>query len=174
MTHYELDLARARAHRTAATAIRNAQDKNTEVNQAKATRAIEAAVLIDPNWGGEHGELEEHNARASHFASHSQSATLARYRKGYENTTASSGHKSKNNGDGIAKALAGQTPEATMMAAEELLGLRFGELTAKYEKLNPGQKRMNSGNRIRNGFEKGTFTIEQVEATVNKHAQNVA
>ncbi len=83
--------------------------------------------------------------------------TLNHYRAAYEDTAAYSGRLSKNNGDEIAKILGGLEPKAVIRAAEVLLDLEKGELWAKYERLNPGQQRMNAGNRIRAGVKRGDF-----------------
>jgi hypothetical protein len=91
------------------------------------------------------------------------SKTLDRYKPQYKETVAYSGAKSQNNGDGIAEILAGLTPEAVCHTAERLLGLENGELVAKYQHLNPGQQRMNSGNRIRAALKRGDATIDEVK-----------
>ncbi len=90
------------------------------------------------------------------------SSTLNKYRETYEDTAAYSGRLSKHNGDDVAKLLAGATPEAVMAAAEVLLSLEEGELVAKYAKLNPGQRRMNAGNRIRAAIKRGDTEVEQL------------
>lgn len=84
-------------------------------------------------------------------------------RVGYEETKAYSGKASLNNGDELAKALAGQTPDQAMAAAEAVHKVfdpdNVPDLGAKYEKLNKGQQRMNSGNRIRAAVKRGDVTI---------------
>ena len=89
-------------------------------------------------------------------------ATLNRYRAGYEDTASYSGRLSKHNGDNVAAALAGAAPEAVIAAAELLLELEAGSLAAKYAHLNPGQRRMNAGNRIRAAVKRGDLDAEAV------------
>ena len=161
-TRYETEQHRAIAHQAAATALADQHED--------ALALAEEAERIDPFWGGEVGRQEDHADRARRLRGRSQAATLAKYRPSYKNTTASSGHKSKNNGDPIALALAGQTPEATLAAAEELLDLGKGFLVEKYGNLNEGQRRMNSGNRIRNASKKGKITLAQIEQAIAKFA----
>ena len=90
------------------------------------------------------------------------SSTLQKYRVGYVPTTAYSGRASLNNGDPIAEHLAGMSPLEVMQEAERLLGLDNGELVARYENLNPGQQRMNAGNRIRAAIKRGDLTVDQL------------
>ena len=90
--------------------------------------------------------------------------TLAKYKAGYETTVAYSGAKSQNNGDDLASLLAGLDPKSVCRLAEAVLGLEAGELWAKYEHLNPGQQRMNSGNRIRAAVKRGDLTFDDVQS----------
>ena len=89
----------------------------------------------------------------------SMADTLRAHRAGYQGSTAYSGKASLHNGDNIALALAGCTP-AQSLAAAQAVADHLGQdvdLTAKYvgdggwdaPRLNLGQIRMNSGNRIR-------------------------
>lgn len=75
--------------------------------------------------------------------------TIRAYRKQYATATAPNGRKTQNNGDSIATALLRITPEA--MAA--FIQTKFPGLS--YAHLNPGQQRMNMGNRIRTLAKKG-------------------
>ena len=94
------------------------------------------------------------------------SKRLDRYRKDYHDSVSYSGKKSKVNGDDVALALMGLTPEQVMAAAENILDLPEGELVAKYAHLNPGQRRMNAGNRIRAAVKREDITIDEVKAVV--------
>ena len=96
-------------------------------------------------------------------SSKNMAKTLAKYRAGYEDTASYSGRLSKHNGDDVAGILAGAEPGQVIAAAEALLGLEAGELAAKYDRLNPGQKRMNAGNRIRAAIKRGDATIEDLQ-----------
>ena len=88
--------------------------------------------------------------------------TLLRYRTRYEPTVAYSNRPSLHNGDPVAKFLEGRDPALVMAAAERILGLGAGFLSDRYASLNPGQQRMNSGNRIRAALERGDITTEQL------------
>ena len=91
------------------------------------------------------------------------SGTMSKYRKAYEPTVAYSGRVSLNKGDEVATMLAGLSPLAVIEAAERLLGFESGELVAKYAHLNPGQKRMNGGNRIRSAIKREAVTIADLK-----------
>ena len=84
---------------------------------------------------------------------------LAKYKPRYTTITSATGNSSLCNGDALAQRLAGKTPNEVLAMAERLLGV---ELKAKYESLNPGQVRMNCGNRLRSAVKKGTLTIDQI------------
>ena len=59
------------------------------------------------------------------------------------------GNKSLDNGDAIAQSLRGATLEDAYAIAAETLKIEVADLKKKYGHLNPGQQRMNLGNRIR-------------------------
>jgi len=80
------------------------------------------------------------------------SSTLRKYRAGYETTRSSSGKKSLDKGDKVAKALRGMTPLQVCQLAENIL--HDCDAVARYAKLNPGQQRMNAGNLIRNAIKR--------------------
>lgn len=91
----------------------------------------------------------------------SQSEQLRKYKGGYETYATATG-LSMDNGDPIALALRGSSPETVMRAAEKLQGLEPSALATKYANLNPGAKRMNAGNQIR-GFERrGDKTVAEI------------
>ena len=91
----------------------------------------------------------------------SQSEQLRKYKAGYETYATATG-LSMDNGDPIALALRGSSPETVMRAAEKLQGLDPSTLATKYKDLNNGAKRMNAGNQIR-GFERrGDKTVAQI------------
>lgn len=85
---------------------------------------------------------------------------LTKYKPRYIHITSGSGNSSLCNGDDVAQRLAGKTPADVLALAERLLGI---DLKTRYAGLNPGQIRMNCGNRIRNAVKKGTVTLEQVQ-----------
>lgn len=108
----------------------------------------------------------------------SMSDTLRARRAGYVQTVASSGKASLDSGDAIAVALRGATPQQVLAVAQDvadLAGTKI-DLLAKYvgdggwsaPRLNLGQIRMNSGNRIRGAIKRGDLieadAISQIEA----------
>ena len=96
----------------------------------------------------------------------SASETLKKYRVKYVHTDGYAG-LSINNGDKIADALKMCEPSRVVRIAEVVLpGLKKGELTKRYAKLNPGMQRMNSGNRIRAAVKKGTITAAAVKRAI--------
>jgi hypothetical protein len=126
-----------------------------EMRKAKANKAVMQAWLDDAT-----GEEEEEGGRG-------MAGTLAKYRTHYTTSVSPSGRKSLNNGDPIAAVLEGRDATEVLRIAEELLDFAPGELVAKYERLNPGQRRMNGGNRIRSAIKRGDITIDQLEAAVH-------
>ena len=88
--------------------------------------------------------------------------TLAKYRAGYVPSLTADGRKSLNNGDELAELLEGLDHWQVAAVAELVLDLGIGFLAEKYARLNNGQIRMNSGNRIRAALKKGTIEIEAV------------
>jgi hypothetical protein len=84
--------------------------------------------------------------------------TLLKYRANYVPSIAYSGRKSLNNGDAIAQFLSGAEPAVVATQCETILGLEPGFLTERYLGLNPGQIRMNSGNRLRAAIKRGDIS----------------
>ena len=85
---------------------------------------------------------------------------LSKYKPRYIAITSGSGNSSLCNGDDVAQRLAGKTPIEVLELAERLLGI---ELKSKYANLNPGQVRMNCGNRIRSAVKKGAVALDLVK-----------
>lgn len=106
----------------------------------------------------EDGDDEAEKAEAARR----MASTLNKYKPRYAESIAASGAKSQNNGDDLAAFLSALTPEAVCQLAEKVLGLESGFLVQKYSGLNPGQQRMNSGNRIRAAIKRGDLTTEEV------------
>ena len=96
----------------------------------------------------------------------SKSEQLRAYKAGYETYQAPNGNLSMDNGDEVALALRGSSPEAVMRAAEKLKKLDPGTLATRYIDRNPGAKRMNSGNIIRGCVKRGDATAKQVVAAL--------
>lgn len=129
------------------------QDETAAKAMAKESKAVIAAWL----------EAAEQDDDENEDGSRKMASTLNRYRAGYTDTVSCSSRLSKNNGDDVAVMLAGAEPLAVIWAAERLLGLESGELATKYAHLNPGQKRMNAGNRIRAAIKRGDATIDDLK-----------
>jgi hypothetical protein len=89
---------------------------------------------------------------------------LAAARKSYRPTITASGGKSADCGDGIAHGLEGRTPEETADLADIVCGTTAGFHNNKYGHLNPGQIRMNSGNKIRGQYKKATEAGDKARA----------
>ena len=91
----------------------------------------------------------------------SKSEQMKKYKGGYETYATATG-LSMDNGDPIALALRGSSPETVMRAAEKLKGLDPGTLALRYADRNVGAKRMNAGNMIRGVERRGDSTIAQI------------
>jgi hypothetical protein len=96
----------------------------------------------------------------------SKSEQLRAYKAGYETYQAPNGNLSMDNGDEVALALRGSSPEAVMAAAEKLKELEPGTLATRYIDRNQGAKRMNSGNIIRGCVKRGDATAKDVMAAL--------
>ena len=106
--------------------------------------------------------LEIHEAEIADLApeiGYTMSNQLKKYRGNYVVSVAGSGAKSLSNGDDLAKFLELKTPEQVCKLADEVCGAVPGFHEAKYERLNPGQQRMNAGNKIRARWKKGEWSI---------------
>jgi len=96
----------------------------------------------------------------------SKSEQMRMYKDKYETYQAPNGSLSMDNGDEVALALRGSSPEAVMAAAEKLKKLEPGTLVARYADRNQGAKRMNSGNIIRGCVKRGDATAKDVVAAL--------
>ena len=76
----------------------------------------------------------------------------ARYLDRYVTVKLDNGATVKDNGDDVAQLLRGMELVEIYELASAKLGIDMSELTLKYEHLNPGQQRMNLGNRLRKAF----------------------
>ena len=84
----------------------------------------------------------------------SMAEQLRRARVRYVKTKRPGGAGSMDNGDTIAKNLRDFEPGEVMTIADRVCEESAGFHAAKYDGLNPGQKRMNSGNKIRSRWMK--------------------
>jgi hypothetical protein len=96
----------------------------------------------------------------------SMTEQLKEARKHYTVSKSANGTTSAHNGDDVATLLAGNTPDSVCATAEQLAGLKTGELAKKYGHLNPGQVRMCAGNRIRAMVNKGAVSVDDVAKTI--------
>lgn len=124
--------------------------ENGDTHKARANQ-----LTIVAHEAGEDAEEAAEKARR-------MAATLNRYKPTYVESIAASGAKSQNNGDDLASFLSALMPEQVATLAERVLGLEPGFLVEKYSGLNPGQMRMNSGNRIRAAIKRNDLTVEEV------------
>ena len=81
----------------------------------------------------------------------------------YTKTRRPSGAASADNADAIAKALRDYEPLEVCEIADRVFNLPLGSHESKYSSLNPGQKRMNSGNRIRGLWRKLWIADDKLE-----------
>ncbi len=124
-------------------------------------------VLTSPEGGNSEGETAKARLKdlvlieidGEDHDGNKMAGILANYRAGYVPSIAASGKKSLSNGDAVAKALEGINAQEVLLMAESLLGLPSGTLQAQYARLNPGQQRMNAGNRLRAAVKKGTIAV---------------
>jgi len=90
------------------------------------------------------------------------SGKMAQYRPTYVPATSYSGRKSLNNGDTVAQFLEGMAPTDVLRIAEDLLGLKTGELAERYINMGAGHQRMNAGNLIRFAIKRGDLTAKDL------------
>ena len=81
----------------------------------------------------------------------------------YAKTKRPAGSASADCADAIAKALRDFEPLEVCEIADKVFKLPIGSHEAKYSSLNPGQKRMNSGNRIRGLWRKLWIADDKLE-----------
>ena len=94
---------------------------------------------------------------------------LATYKKQYQpHLTKGTKNLSLDNGDDVATRLRSYTPDEVVAIAESLLKMPKGTLAQQYGKLNPGQRRMNAGNRIRNAIKRGDIKATAIKLTKTK------
>lgn len=98
-------------------------------------------------------------------------------RQRYERTTNYAGERSMDSGDDVACLLRGLEPIEACMLADRVLDVEDGHHMRRYGHLNPGQQRMNAGNRIRAAVRKETVSIKEVEdcykvLNLRAHGQN--
>lgn len=142
-------------------------DEAPELPEGEVTNEdLEAAGLAHGTNDDEaEAEAEEDDEPASNLA-----RQMRKYRAGYQPGVNASGSKTLTNADQLAIAMLRLHPAGTCAAADALFEQPAGHHAARYAALNPGQQRMNSGNRIRAGVRKGTFTLEQALEAIDAAA----
>lgn len=94
----------------------------------------------------------------------SMSNTLKGYRAKYEPSISANGRKSLNTGDDFARLVVGASAAEVCSLADAIFEAGEGHHAARYSKLNIGQQRMNSGNRVRAAIKRGDAAFETVQA----------
>lgn len=105
---------------------------------------------------------EDLSTEAEGTPKRSKSEQLRRYKPTYQPYQAPNGSLSLDNGDEVALALRGSSPETVVRAAEKLKGLEPGTLATRYKDRNQGAKRMNAGNVIRGYHRRGDATVAEI------------
>lgn len=111
-------------------------------------------------------ELEDGEDEDEEDDRQTMSQTLKKYSQMYIKAESYSGRKSLVSDNDLSAALAGLDPATVIYFAEKILDFPEGELLAKYAHLNPGQKRMTAGNRLRAAIKRGDITEEEVIQTI--------
>ena len=88
------------------------------------------------------------------------SSRMKGYRRFYSRShLTKNGEKSVSNGDDVALALEHLDPDEVCVLADQLLPLPVPH-AVKYERLNPGHRRMCAGNRLRSAVNRGDLIVE--------------
>jgi hypothetical protein len=93
------------------------------------------------------------------------STHIKQYRGNYKTSKSAAGGKSLNNGDSVAKLLGALSPKQVCILATKVV-FECPDLVAKYAHLNPGQQRMNAGNRIRAAVKAGELKVSEIKAAI--------
>lgn len=120
-----------------------------------ATRTKKAAVV--EAFAAAIAEVQDEHNTATPLQTPRGVLALARsveYRATLVATTTASGNKSLDNGDAVALMLRGADLDTVYKIGAKELGVSEQELRTKYAHLNPGQQRMNVGNRVRAAIRK--------------------
>jgi len=92
---------------------------------------------------------------------------LGSFREAYTKVKGATGQASAHCGDDLASLLVGLGPTEVVALASKLLNL---DLARDYSHLNPGQRRMNAGNRLRGAVRAGRLTLSKIE-TASRQAR---
>lgn len=102
----------------------------------------------------EQGDEIEEALEEAETAAGKMAEALRKARQHYTKACRPSGAATAHNGDTIARELLDYEPKEVAALADRCLGLPKGWHEARYNGLNPGQIRMNSGNKIRGAWKK--------------------
>lgn len=112
---------------------------------------------VEPELEEEEDEYEDELTIGQRMA-----RTLAMHRAHYDRVQTKSGRKTQISGDNLSYRLLNLTPGDVALIADRLFDQEDGFHQAKYAHLNPGQVRMNSGNRIRAHLKKNPDDLELI------------
>jgi hypothetical protein len=159
-------------------AIANGQDDEPEWTEPEAEKTeftLQEALDEEARLKAEEGDDEPDEEEEPDDDEGGQSnlaRTMKRYRAGYQDAvkvhTNGTTTKTKIKGDELSRLLLDREPREVVFLAERALKLIPGTLVDKYAGLNPGQKRMNSGNRLRAAIKRGDLTLDDVLAVLHK------
>lgn len=144
------------------------------VGEKDGNAIIGELISIKRGWaliGGSDGQVNVRSTTVELFEEdssnedneHRMATKLKKYKEGYVHQD-----KTFHNGDPLAFALHGHDLYEVAKVGENVLEVPASELIARYEHLNPGQQRMNIGNRIRAVIKKDPELIDKVYAVVGK------
>lgn len=133
------------------------------IYEPKVEPKVEPIVSIEDEDRDEYDDREDADVDLEETIGHRMSEQLKKARVRYAKTKRPSGAASADNADAIAKALRDFEPLEVCEIADKVFKLPIGSHEAKYSKLNPGQKRMNSGNRIRGLWRKLWIADDKIE-----------
>lgn len=113
------------------------------------------------------GENDKHKCRAAALSElvddeRTINTQMKKARAKYVKAKNYAGESTMDCGDNIAELLRGLEPHEVCLLADSLYNEPEGYHGERYSKLNAGQQRMNSGNRIRGGLKKELFTPDDV------------
>jgi hypothetical protein len=109
----------------------------------------------DCDWTSDEAEDEVEEAlEEAETAASKMAEALRKARQHYVKARRPSGAATAHNGDTIARELLDYEPAEVAALADRCLSLPKGWHAARYDGLNPGQVRMNSGNKIRGAWKK--------------------
>lgn len=123
-------------------------------------KVVEEPVPATSDAPEESGDATEPSDKLS---GSSMAAQLRAARVHYAKTKRPDGASSADCADAIAKALRDYEPLEVCEVCDRVFGLEVGTTAHRYFDLNPGQKRMNAGNRIRATWKKAWATNDRKE-----------